>query len=401
MTETEISGGHLQRDESGSSAADRETICFPFVGDTIGGSHISAMTLIRGLKGQRFCPLVTVHEAGPLADLMSQEGMAHRALPLPCYLGRAPSIAGHIAALYRTTAPLVRFLRREGVAAVHTHDARMHLTWSLPARLAGVKTIWHARSKFAPSRLSNAMMSQATRIIAISEFVADQLPPQARRKSIVIYNPFEAPPALDRGHCRAQMLAELGAPPDAQVIGVFGNLVDWKRPLQFVAAAGALTGKTATPLRFVVFGEDRGGFRMPMEALARELGIADRLIFMGFRHPAWSWLAACDLLLAPAVGEPFGRALVEAMLVGTPVVATDSGGHRESLCDGDTGLLVPPDDASAMAEAALHILSDPGLTRDMVTRAEESARRRFGAAAHAKRVTELYEEMLEPARHAA
>jgi glycosyltransferase involved in cell wall biosynthesis len=69
---------------------------------------------------------------------------------------------------------------------------------------------------------------------------------------------------------------------------------------------------------------------------------------MGYRSPGPFWIAACDQLVVPAVGEPFGRTLVEAMLVGTPVVAARSGGNMEAL-EGGMGLLVEPDDGAGGA----------------------------------------------------
>ena len=79
---------------------------------------------------------------------------------------------------------------------------------------------------------------------------------------------------------------------------------------------------------------------------------------MGFRYPPEPWIAACDVLLVPAVEEPFGRSLIEAMLLGTPLIAADSGGNPEIIRHGETGYLVPPDDPDAFAERTLALLED-------------------------------------------
>lgn len=369
-------------------------ICYPFVGDTLGGSHISALTLIRHLPPQAARPLIVVHEEGPFAAYLRELGLDYRLLPLPRYVGRDRGLAGHLAALAATLPRLAGFLRRERVAAVHSNDGRMHLTWALPAHLTGTKVVWHQRNVFDGSRLTGLMLRLAHRVIAISRFVAGGLPASVRQSAVVIDNPVEPPADLDVETCRATLRRELDLPPETAVVGLFGNLIAWKRPLVFVEAAARLAGALETPPAFVVFGEDRGGFRAEMEARAAAAGLAGRLFFMGFRKPVWPWLAACDLLLAPAVNEPFGRTLVEAMLSGVPVVAADSGGHREILRHGETGLLVPSDDAGAMAAAAAGILRDSAARHAMVQRARAAAQQRFPVEGHVARVTGLYRDLL-------
>lgn len=369
-------------------------VCFPFVGDTIGGSHISALTLIRALDRAAVTPLIVVHGEGAFTEHLQAEGIAFTLLPLARTLGRGSGLLAHLADLAGTLPPLIRFLRREAVDLVHSNDARMHQTWALPARLSGTRHLWHERNRFAPSRLAGLMTRCPGRIAAISRFVADSLPRRTRPKTSVIANPFEPPETLDRPACRAALLDELALPPETAVIGWFGNLIAWKRPLDFVEAAAQLSGSLGRPCVFPVFGEDRAGLKAEMEALAARRGLGDRLRFMGFRQPVWPWLAGCDLLLAPAVEEPFGRTLVEAMLAGTPVVATESGGHREIVVQGETGLLVPAETPAALAEAARDLLRDQPRRERLVEQARTSAPGRFGAKAHAARVTGLYQRLM-------
>ena len=369
-------------------------VCFPFVGDSIGGSHFSALTLVDALDRAAVEPVIVLHQEGPLADHLRTEGLDFEMLPLKRSVGRDSRWSGHLTALAATCPALIGFLRRRSIDIVHSNDARMHMTWALPARLAGSQQLWHERNVFAPSRLAQLMLRLPRRCAAISRFVSTSLPTAGRAKASVIPNPFEPPSDLDREVCRTALLEELSLPPETLLIGWFGNLIAWKRPLVFVEAAARIAERLQRPCAFPVFGEDREGLRAEMEALAAEKGIGERVRFMGFRAPVWPWLAGCDLMLAPAINEPFGRTLVEAMLVGTPVVATDSGGHREIARDGETTLLVPLDDPDALADAAVRLLNDTDLRTDLVQRAHKDAPARFGARAHAARMTGLYREML-------
>ena len=190
------------------------------------------------------------------------------------------------------------------------------------------------------------------------------------------------------------MRRELGLPEQATTIGLFGNLIDWKRPIVFAEAAARISETWHEPVHFLVLGDDRGDFGPEMQRIADRAGIGERFHILGFRHPVWPYLCACDLVFAPAVGEPFGRSLVEAMLVGSTVVASDSGGHREILSQDETGLLVTPDDAEALAEAAVALLRDAARCERITRAAMHEAVDRFGADEHARRVVGVYDELL-------
>ena len=107
-------------------------------------------------------------------------------------------------------------------------------------------------------------------------------------------------------------------------------------------------------------------------------------------------MAACDVLLVPAVEEPFGRTLIEAMLLGTVVVAAASGGNLEAIRDGVTGHLVAVDDAGAFAERTLGLLADPARLDAMADAARRDALDRFGLRRHAAAIMSVYDAMLAP-----
>src|SRR3546814_16641998 len=100
---------------------------------------------------------------------------------------------------------------------------------------------------------------------------------------------------------------------------------------------------------------------------------------MGFRHPSEPWMAACDALLVTAVDEPFGRTLIEAMLLETPDIAANSGGNPEAIEDGENGLIVPPDDPESFADAALALIDDPARAQRIAVTAHEQALSRSDA----------------------
>ena len=134
--------------------------------------------------------------------------------------------------------------------------------------------------------------------------------------------------------------------------------------------------------------EDRAVYDRMQDRLSGQ-AVPPPVTLMGYREPGHQWISACDALLVTALNEPLGRTLVEAMLVGTPVIATRSGGNAEALAP-DCGVLVAPDDPAAMAEAALQLLDRPDCLRDLIVRARKMAEKRFTKNRHTRQMQEVY-----------
>ncbi len=370
-------------------------VCFPFVGDQVGGAHISALKLILNLDRARFQPLVVLHQGrGPLADLLATHGIASEPPPSSVALQGLNTVRD-LAVFVRESAPMVRFLRQRNVGIVHTNDGRMHATWAIPCRLAGARLLWHHRGNPDARGVRFAAPLLAHRIVCVSGF-ATPAGAWVRRKCSIVHSPFDTErPALDRAACRSRLLEELGRPRATAVVSFFGNLMSRKRPHLFVEAIAAMRER-APDLEVVapLFGDLRD-FGDKVRQRAEALGVSDLTPLMGFRYPPEHWLAGSDALLVPAVNEPFGRTLIEAMLLGTLVIAADSGGNPEAIGHGETGYLVPPDDPLALADQAIAALRDPAARAAITARARADALARFGLRRHADALMQIYDQLLD------
>ncbi|OWK22611.1 hypothetical protein AJ87_42870 [Rhizobium yanglingense] len=114
---------------------------------------------------------------------------------------------------------------------------------------------------------------------------------------------------------------------------------------------------------------------------------------MGFRSPINRLMCAMDILLVPAINEPFGRTLIEAMLLGTPVVATNHGGNPEAIVDGETGYLVEPEVPSAFVPPMAKLLKDPSEWQRVSGNAQKSALARYGIRPHAEQIMHIYRQL--------
>jgi glycosyltransferase involved in cell wall biosynthesis len=371
-------------------------VCFPFVGDRLGGSSISALNLIRHIDRDRYRPLILMHDVdGPAAQLFKDEDLDVEPAPIgECATGTGRGSDLQFA--LRKAGSLSRYLRARDVRIVHTNDGRMHATWAVPARLAGARLLWHHRGNPQAAGLRLLAPWVADRVVAVSKFASPR--PgliSASHKCAVIHSPFatETEP-VDREQCRRAVLDEFGCPPETHVVGFVGNLVERKRPTVFVETIARMVARRpdlaiAAPL----FGQPREqGARVA--AAIEGLGLGDRVRLMGFRYPPEPWIAACDVLLVPAVEEPFGRSLIEAMLLGTPLVAADSGGNPEIIRHGETGYLVPPDDPDAFARRTLDLLQDDAARARVAAHARQDAVARFGMQRHAQSIMQIYDDLL-------
>lgn len=382
-------------------------ILFPFAGgDLIGGSHRSALRLAAGLDRSRYEPIVLVHgQDGQVAAFAAQNGLPATRLDRPGIVAprysRRPGDASAAGYLLTGMPRLALLLRQWRIRIVHTNDGRMHMTWALPARLSGCRLIWHHRGDPDAFGVNRVAPLLAHRVVSVSDFSCPSAPLRPLGDRLrVIRSPFDAPAARpDRDACAALLRARIGAAPGARVLGYFGALNGRKRPEHFVrVVAEARRALPGHDLHGAIFGRPERECDPVLDdlrGLARSLGIADRIHLMGHVSPVEPALAGVAALLVTALGEPFGRTLIEAMHLGTPVIATRHGGNPEAITDGVNGFLVDPDDPAAFLSPIRRLLEEPGLA-DTITTTAGIGLDRYGTAEHLRQIEALYDEVLAP-----
>lgn len=366
-------------------------VCYPFVGDSVGGSQLSTMLLIDRLDRERYEPVVVTHQPGPLDDELARRGVVAESLALPRLVGEGSGPLEHGIDVARTAVPVARFLRRHRIDLVHANDSRTNMTWLGGSALTHVRHVWHQRSAFADSGLMRLGVRRADAVVVNSGFVGATLPGGVEVH--VVSNPCEAVP-VDRSTSRAALLGALGRRDDPVVVGFVGRVLPMKRLDVFIRIGAELRRRLQRPLALPVVGTISPEERVGAESLAAELSVAEHLTFLGFRSPVEPWLAGLDVLVSPAEGDAFGRTLVEAMLCGTPVVAARSGGHTEIVDHGRNGWLFDPGDVLGAAGEVERRLGDLLATESVVMRARMDATRRWSPEAHAVAVAGVYEGVL-------
>jgi glycosyltransferase involved in cell wall biosynthesis len=369
-------------------------VCFPFRGNVIGGSHLSSLLLIKELRARGVGARVMVHAEGPLSNLLDDYDMPWDLLELPVAVW-SPSRRLQVQAAPSTLFTLRRYLARHDVEIVHTNDGRMHRLWGSAAQLCKVRWVLHHRTRELTSMMA-ALARSSDALVTISAYSGGRLPRSLAARARIIDNPFDTtaePP--DRNIEHRRLAAELGVDRDTPIVGFVSNLRQArKRPYDFVEMAAILRNEFDTQAHFPMFGAVRPETARSVREQAERTGVGQSLRLMGSRIPIEPHIAACDLIIVPAEEEPFGRTLVEASLVGTPVVASDSGGHPEIVDHGRTGLLFPPKDTERGAREAARLLRDRGFAGAIAAAARRDALDRFSTARHADAVIAMYRGVL-------
>jgi glycosyltransferase involved in cell wall biosynthesis len=201
---------------------------------------------------------------------------------------------------------------------------------------------------------------------------------------------------LERFHPqpRASARAALGLSAEATYIGILATLRDWKgHTVLFDALTQLLPSRPN--LRVLIIGD--GPYRDRLDTRAEVLGITDRLDFVGHRTDAERWLPVIDVFTLPSWGdEGVSQALMQAMACALPIVTTPVGSLTEVIHDGETGLIVPPRDASALAAAIARLLDDPALAGRLGTAARELAVVRCGETLMLDRMEAIFRRFGRP-----
>ena len=323
----------------------------------VGGAERVVVTLARA-AGATGDEVAVAAAAGGLAGELAALGVPRFDLPL---LERRPArVPGGILAAGRA-------LRAWRPDVVHAHNPGAGLVAglaSLRARLVpGVVSV-HGVPDEDYGGAARALRLAGLVPVACGPGVAAGLAEHGVVVAATVLNGVgPAPPPADRG----ELERELRAPRDRPLVVTVGRLATPKNP---VLAVRAIAGVDATLLLV-----GAGPLRRDVERAAADAGVADRVVLAGVRADARALIGAADAVLIPSRSEGLPLVALEALAAGTPIVATAVRGLRELLTDGDTALLVPPDDPRALAAALRRLLADASLASSLAERGLQVAAR--------------------------
>jgi len=296
---------------------------------------------------------------------------------------------------------LARLLRRERPEVFHAHmSSPVACKWGLAAavaaRVPAVLGTVQVGGYEPPDRSAHlqlrALACGVDRYLAVSREIADELVERLgwpEEKIEVVYNAVDV--ARAAVEAPSGLRQQLGGGEGRPLVLTPARLDAQKGHRVLFEAIRQLPDAT-----FLLAGE--GPEREPLEALAAQLGIADRVRFLGRREDVPELLAACDVFALPSLYEGSSLALLEAMAAGIPIVSSAIGGTEELIEDGRSGLLAAPGDAEGLAAALRRVLGDRELGEGLAARARERVEAGLTREGMAARVSGVYRELLGESR---
>ena len=355
------------------------------------GGQRSLYHLVCNLDRRAFLPHVIVPSEGELAEKLRARGVAVNAIDLPKI---AP---GRAFACWRALRRMLSIIREGRFDLVHTDGPRNTLYGGIASALAGIPLVWHIRSSDRDP-YDRLLYRLCSKLILVADALRGRFDfARGDAKFVTIHNGVD----LDEfraGESPASVLDRCGCRPGDIVIGCFGRVEPMKGQASLVEAVGKVLARHRNA-RLLLCGElTDESYREHCEGIGRRHGIADRVRFLGHRSDVAEVLSAADVAVLPSLsGEAFPRAVIEAMAMGRPVVATDVGGTREAIVEGVTGFVVPPGDPEALADRIGRLMGDAAMRAAMGQAAGRRAEECFSIGKNVRATERLYRAMMNGA----
>jgi glycosyltransferase involved in cell wall biosynthesis len=346
------------------------------IGGDVAGGQIVALQLARGAVDAGHDAVFVSPSDGAFLDLVRDAGMPVHVVP----------VSGVVDA--RSLVRLARVFRAARVDIVHTHGHfAVNVLARIAARTAGARVLSHMHIQNAfrsgPGRslqiaIDNASARLCFSIVAVSDATRDDLVRQGypAERLVTVHNGIERAPAVTP----VRLVDGPAVIEVARLAPVKGQHV-LLEALVHIDASAILVGADL---------ERGGAYELELRADAARAGVSDRVVFAGYRDDVAALLAGCDVFCLPSFAEGLPLVVLEAMAQGKPVVATPVGGTPELVVDGETGVLVPPGDADALARALTELLADAPRAARMGEAGRARVLAEFSAAAMVERVLGLY-----------
>jgi glycosyltransferase involved in cell wall biosynthesis len=410
----EVANTTMLADQARPSAEPRK-LTFVCGASAMAGAEHNMVRLIHGLKPGRWQVSVICPVEGELSSVCRQEGLD----ALVVKRARVFSTSMRLSESFRVPNPfacawdsvvIMRYARklRTALAEIHpdlvvTKGMFGHLPGAVAARALGIPCLWHVEDWVSErwwglfrrvfGRLAHWLPTQ---IIGCADPIRDQMPAKVRYKLDVIYNGIDPTPYPSIEH-RLELRQELGLPPEALVIGNVARMTPWKGQ-RFILEAYAQIAERYPQSQLLFVGSalfESDAFEQSLRRRTAELGLSDRVQFLGYRRDIPELLGAMDIFAYAAVEKDTGPlSVLEAMASRLPVIGFDIPGVRMFVSRPDEGLLVPVGQVDMLAKALGEVLRDSGLRRRLGAAARKRVEDCFSFQAHVSRFEQAFERAI-------
>jgi glycosyltransferase involved in cell wall biosynthesis len=368
------------------TSADRIRVVEVLATGTTGGAQEHLFGLVTRLDASRFDVSIVSLSPGSAVRKLERAGFDVLVLDEPDDAIAVGALAAHLVGI------------RPDV--IHNHMYRAELVGTRAAIALGevghrrpyvVSTVHSSRVRSEEDReMLRVLTPHMNQLIAVSKMIEAKLESEGRTAAPIrrIYNGVDLSRYENQEPC-CTLPEEYGMEPGSQIVGVVARLEPEKGHPTLLEAWPAVL-RSVPDAYLLIVGE--GSRRDALEALARDLHIAHRVVFTGRRDDVPAVTAALDVAVLPSYREAQGLSILEALALSRPVVASDVGGIPEVITDGVTGLLVPPHDPDALAGAIVRLLRDHPFADTLGRAGHDMVHDRFDIGTMVGLVQQIYEE---------
>jgi glycosyltransferase involved in cell wall biosynthesis len=379
---------------------------------SIGGSYYSLLYLLQGLNREKYEPVVLFCEDNlliPQFERVVDRVIVHNYGPdvsipaksLGDLLKYVPHFIKHVLLKQKEIGNIISEVQPDVIHLNDGYDANH--AWVLAGKLRGLKLVVHDRGVRPPHTIQTRIFVRLLdAIIAVSDDYLSNISKYnlKPKRACRVHNGLDCEMfrkrALNRP--RADVRRALGIEDDEVLVGMIGNVIQWKGQHIFAEAARSIIQRHHR-VKGIIIGDTPTG----AEKYAKELrefiaqnGMSARFMISGFRNDIPELLNAIDIFVHSSIEpEPFARVILEAMACGKPIVATNCGGTVEQIIQGESGLLVPPNDSRTMAEKIEELLLDQKRANTLGQKALLRLEQHFTIKNMVDGVERVYEEIFE------
>ena len=333
-------------------------------------------------------------------DLSLTEKRGIRVFTIPSLVRRLSLINDILAFI-----SIYRLIKRIKPHIVHTHTSKAGVIGRLASYLAGVPIIIHTPHGHVFHSYYGCILSKmivfAERIMSLMTDKITALTDKERdehleqgiasiEKYVIIHSGVMLQQILNKDMEIETGKNKLGIPQNSKVIGTVGRLVPVKGHKYLVSAAKIVTKEFDNAV-FLFVGD--GYLESILERQAESLGVRENIIFAGWRSDVIDVLGLFDIFVLPSLNEGMGKVLIEGMALGKPIVASSVGGIIDLVKNGDNGILVPPRDSDALAEAILKLIRNKNLSQKLGKNGKAKVYPEYDTSTMIKQIEEMYESL--------
>ncbi len=375
----------------------------------LGGGEIALLRLLEVIDRKRIDPVVVLFADGPLVPLLKEAGVECHILPLSASVIQARKDSLGVGSILKLGAVwqavtfvyrLCALLGRLNVRLIHTNSLKSDLIGGVAARLIRKPVVWHVRDRIVPEYLPGT-------VVRVFRVLCRYLPSRVVTNShATLLTLFKDPPTDPSEVLSKYIVVHDGttlptcpstSDPSRPLIGLVGRITKWKGQDVFLRAISKIRHQFPSA-RFQIIGSalfQESEYDAHVRKLCHDLQLDDCVEFTGFRSDVRELIGQLTILVhASTTGEPFGQVVIEAMSAGKPLIATNGGGIPEIVENTHTGMLVPMNDATAMANSIAYLLNNPDIAAEMGRRGRQRVIDKFMVNHTARRLERVFAGMM-------